>query len=184
MKEIIPMKIVVGLGNPGAQYRKTRHNVGFLVLDALVAQVGDPNQLTNFTYSKKFVAEIYKDQNHLLIKPQTYMNASGQAVRAILDYYSGLAEPDYSNLYIVHDDLDIALGDYKIRFGHGPKAHNGLLSLYNHLGTDKLNHVRVGVDSRDGSRSITGSAYVLQPFMPDERKKVDLVIEKIVRELV
>ena len=178
------MKVIVGLGNPGAQYRNTRHNIGFMTLDVLVRHMGDFGQEGRFSLAKKLVSEIYKDDEYLLIKPQTYMNASGQAVRAVLDYYQGVVEDASANLYVVHDDLDIELGQYKIRYGHGPRAHNGLLSLYQHLGTDIFHHVKVGVDSRDGSRSIAGSSYVLQPFLPEERKKADLVVEKVARELV
>jgi len=180
------MKIIVGLGNPGAQYRHTRHNIGFMVLDDLVKQFGGTNQIGSFTYSKKLVADIYKEEDFIFIKPNTFMNASGQAVRAVLDYYKIDYDlgSDFTDLYVVHDDLDIALGQYKIRFGHGPRAHNGLLSIYQHLKTDKINHVRIGVDGRDGSRDISGSAYVLQKFMSTEQDKVKTVVEKVVRELI
>src|SRR6185369_4075580 len=113
------MRLFVGLGNPGKKYEKTRHNVGWLVLDSL--QI--PN--TKFEVQKQFNAEVLKIGETILAKPQTFMNDSGVAVSAIVNFYK--IEPD--NIYVIHDDLDIKLGEYKIQKGKGPKQHNGILSI-------------------------------------------------------
>jgi PTH1 family peptidyl-tRNA hydrolase len=143
------MNIVIGLGNPGSEYVGTRHNIGFEIVDGIAEELG-----VAFSSSKKTFSEIAKVGNSLLlVKPQTFMNHSGQAVRAVLDYYNVLAsDGDYSNVYVVHDDLDLALGTIKLQFGTGPKSHNGLLSMYEHLGTKQFWHARVGVDNRGESR--------------------------------
>ncbi|HYD34920.1 MAG TPA: aminoacyl-tRNA hydrolase [Vitreimonas sp.] len=161
------MKVIVGLGNPGAEYRNTRHNAGFLAIDEIVAKRPD----LKYTNSKKWVAEVWQGPELLLIKPQTFMNNSGQAVRAIIEYYhkSWLAHhSELKNLYVMHDDLDLELGHVKVQFDKGPKVHNGLLSLEQHLKTSAFWHVRIGIDGRQGDRSLPGSAYVLQAFQAEE----------------
>lgn len=176
------MNFVFGLGNPGKEYQNTRHNVGFEVLDKLVAA-----EVGQFQLAKNFSAEIYKTQNTLFAKPQTFMNESGKSVRAVLEYYEKTAtyttDSEFQNLFVVHDDLDLELGNYKIQFGTGPKVHNGLNSIYQHLHTENFWHVRVGVDARKGDRSIPPPNYVLARFPNDEREIINSVIEKIVADL-
>lgn len=174
------MKVIVGLGNPGKEYQSTRHNLGFMVLDALAIKLG-----TQFSAAPKLQAEISKlGTEVLLCKPQTFMNNSGQAVRALLDYYKLFDPTKLDMLYVVHDDLDLALGTYKLQLGTGPKAHNGLLSLYDHLNSKDFWHVRGGVDNRGELRShITPSEYVLQPFTIEEQPILAEEITAIVSEL-
>ncbi len=168
------MKCIVGLGNPGEKYSKNRHNVGFMVLDRLGAE-------QTFNFSKKFNAEIVLTKKYILVKPQTFMNDSGQAVAAICRFYKIKNE----DLYIVHDDLDIKIGSYKIQHGKGPQVHNGLLSIEEKLGTDQFFNVRVGVENRAvrGNKGIPGMVYSLQDFTTEERGIVEGVIGKIVDEL-
>jgi len=177
------MKLFVGLGNPGIDYQKTRHNVGFMVVDLLQQKWKFPD----FSFHKKFQADWSKSDKQVLLKPQTYMNNSGQAVRALLDFFSVspavLAEQSEDQLFVIHDDLDLKLGSFKIQFGKGPKVHNGLESLYQHLGTKDFWHVRVGVDDRQGDRSMPGRNYVLQPFTEDQRVVITKVIDQIATEL-
>lgn len=153
------MKLIIGLGNPGKKYKFNRHNVGFMVIDALKK-------------SSKFKA----------VKSNQFMNDSGSFVLA---QYTKHHIP-YTNLYIIHDDLDIKLGEYKIQFGKGPKDHNGLKDIYEKLGTKDFWHVRVGIDARtQGQRLNTkGQDYVLQDFTNDEKKVIDDVIELICKKLV
>lgn len=176
------MNIIVGLGNPGDIYQFSRHNAGFMVLDNLSSVLECPD----FTNEKKVSARICKNQTSLFIKPETFMNESGKAVRAVLDYYfSDLDKTSgYKNLYILHDDLDLELGSYKIQYGIGPKGHNGLLSVYQYLGTSNFWHVRIGVDSRMGDRSMPPQAYVLQRFTPEQLEKFYQVRIEIVKELL
>jgi len=172
------MKLIVGLGNPGDKYSNNRHNVGFMVLDELASRE-IPN--TNFQFTNKFQASIIQTKEFILVKPQTFMNDSGVAVAAICHFY----KIDLKDLYIVHDDLDIKLGDYKIQFGKGPQVHNGLLSVEEKLGTDQFWNARVGVENREvrGNKGVPGVVYSLQDFSEEESKVVEGVVDKIVDEL-
>lgn len=197
--EKLNMKIVIGLGNPGKKYDPTRHNIGFRIVDALAEMVG-----ISFTSKPKLQSEFAKlilgDQEVILLKPSTFMNNSGQAVRAVLDFYqlepskqlpasiqarkkTNVSQPAYPDLYVVHDDLDLELGVFKTNFGTGPKGHNGLLSLYDHLKTDLFWHVRVGVDNRGGERFIEPSAYVLSGFESGENELANAVVSQVADEL-
>lgn len=177
------VKLYIGLGNPDAQYQKTRHNAGFVVVDALRTKLGMPD----FKLQKKFQALISKSADIVLVKPQTYMNNSGQAVRAVLDYYNispnELAEIGTHELFIVYDDLDIVLGEYKVQFAKGPKVHNGVVSVEQHVSSQKFWHVRVGVDGRMGNRRMSGKDYVLQPFTNEELPIFQKTVQTIVKQL-
>ena len=174
------MKLVVGLGNPGIRYVNTRHNAGFLVVDKLAT-----------LYSRAFKREgseleLLKVRNLdgglLLFKPQLYMNKSGVAVKAVFKKHPKKFEvPNLENLWVVHDDLDIKLGEYKINFGKGPREHNGLKNIYEQIGTKDFWHVRVGIDN--GEFRETGEKYVLSKWKPDEKKVLNRVVDKIVKEL-
>ncbi len=185
------MKVIVGLGNPGEKYSQNRHNVGFRVVEELVKvlQIAESSEhsLTqgselSFAFSKKFNTEIVQTKKYILAKPQTFMNESGKAVAAICRFYKIKLE----DLYIVHDDLDIALGSYKIQHGKGPQIHNGLLSIEQTLGTDQFWNVRVGVENREvrGNKGIPGVVYSLQDFLSDERKIVGEVMRRVVEDLL
>jgi PTH1 family peptidyl-tRNA hydrolase len=174
------MLLIFGLGNPGAKYQSTRHNVGFLVIDELAKQLGT----ADLAFKEKFKAELVKTDSLVLAKPQTYMNQSGQAIRAILDFYQVKIAADIKNLYIIHDDLDIEFGQYKLQFGTGPKVHHGLQSIYQYLKTDQFWHVRVGIDNRAGDRSIPGEDFVLQNFTAAEQELLSSTIQHLATELV
>lgn len=139
------MKLLVGLGNPGAKYEQTRHNVGFMFLDYLKQQ----HKL---------------DKQVQTLKPETYMNRSGIAVSRELSFYK--LQP--ADLMVVHDDLDLKLGEFKIQFGKGPKLHNGIESIEHSIGSKEFWRVRVGVDNRVPDNRVSGESYVLQNFTPEE----------------
>ncbi|QQG47549.1 MAG: aminoacyl-tRNA hydrolase [Candidatus Woesebacteria bacterium] len=162
------MKVIVGLGNPGEKYSKTRHNVGFMVLDAL-ADGG------KFGFQKKFNCLILQSGDVILVKPQTFMNASGEAVSKLVDFY----KVDLNDLWVIHDDLDLSLGETKIQKGVGPKLHNGIYSIEESLNSKEFWRVRVGVDNRDNNRTL-GEQYVLEEFKEDEIGKINDVIKKII----
>ncbi len=147
------MKLIVGLGNPGSKYKDNRHNVGFMVVDEL---------------AKLNLTDV------VVFKPDTFMNRSGVAVKK-------LQVRNLQDLYVVHDDLDIELGKFKISFGKGPKVHNGLKSIYEQLGTKDFWHVRVGIDNRMklGFKG-TGEEYVLQNFRPEEKVIINQVCQEII----
>jgi len=153
------MKLVVGLGNPGHEYENTRHNVGFLVIDKL--------------------QENKSPGNVVVKKSDRFMNESGNFVKKLVNEY----KLDPSNLYIIHDDLDIKLGEYKIQFGRGPKDHNGILDIEDKLGTKDFWRVRIGVDNRSLDNKPMGEEYVLQNFPPEERNLLDRTIKEVCHQL-
>lgn len=166
------MRFIVGLGNPGAEYEKTRHNAGFVMVEAWAAE----HKLTTWQTNKKLQGEVAKTPDWLFLKPQTFMNASGQSVRAALDYFAQFDKLSLQsqktvleNLVVVFDDLDIVFGQTKFQFGKGPKVHNGLLSIYEHLGTSEFWHARIGVDGRGTERRMPAKNYVLQPWTVEEQ---------------
>lgn len=152
------MKLVVGLGNPGERYAKTRHNVGFMVLDKLIKKyVATPQS------NKKLGAILYSlDKERMLIKPQTFMNSSGGPVANIVRFYK--IKPE--GLLIVHDDVDLPFGEVRQQFARGSAGHRGVQSIIDSLGTEGFNRVRIGVGrpySPIGEKMET-DAYVLQKF--------------------
>lgn len=165
--DISLIKLIVGLGNMGNEFIATRHNVGFEFLDSLVSGA-------RFKEDKDFFADFIEakieDQKVLLMKPRTMMNLSGKAVIAATNFYK--IKPE--EVLVVHDDLDIKLGAFKMHFSKGPKVHNGILSIENRFGTPDFWRLRIGVDNRDvvTRNHMTGSAYVLGKFKADERNLI------------
>ncbi len=188
------MKLIVGLGNPGKEYEGTRHNVGFLVLDKLVSmisvQVSVPNSQSadawgrvpmgvfGFRKFQRFEGEIARIGEVLLLKPMTFMNKSGVSIKKVMNFYKIKLE----DLWVIHDDLDIELGKFKVQKGKGPKKHNGVLSVERELGTKNFWRVRVGVENRQDKR-IPGEKYVLMRFNEDEKKRLRQVINEVVEEI-
>lgn len=133
------MKIIVGLGNPGGQYQDTRHNIGFMVVDHLSHELGSTAvKWENDAAHKALVAHVGEI---LLVKPQTYMNNSGFAVRGLMDYYK--VSP--SDVWVVHDDIDLPLGHIRIRTKGGTAGHNGVTSILTQLKTDTFTRFRMGI---------------------------------------
>lgn len=127
------MKLILGLGNPGEQYERTRHNVGWRVLDAV--------EDAGWSLEKKFNAEVVRVGELLLCKPQTFMNNSGEAARAICDYY----KIDASDVMVVYDDIDIDFGVIRMRSAGSAGGHNGVKSIIQHVGTTEFHRMRIGV---------------------------------------
>ena len=136
------MKLIVALGNPTPKYAKTRHNVGFMALDFFIQNASDSQifnaQSRDFAINAKFNAEILKCENVIFAKPQTFMNASGEAVKRIADFYK------ISDIAVLHDDLDLSLGAVRFKFGGGNAGHNGLKSI-DSLVSDKYLRIRIGI---------------------------------------
>lgn len=198
------MKIIIGLGNPGKKYQNTRHNVGWLVLEALADKIPPQggvvlwtkNNNVKFLLKKKLKAEIFEirinDKKVILAKPQTFMNNSGQAVKKTINNYQ-LA---INNLIVIHDDLDIPLGKYKIQLAKGPKEHGGVESVEKALKTKDFWRIRVGIENRKKEwlnghmakwlkedKRVSGEEYVLQEFTKEERKVIDQVILEMIEEI-
>jgi len=155
------MKLIIGLGNPGTKYQNNRHNVGHMFVDYLV------NELTDSPHFAK--ASRGKRVNGLFFaKTTTFMNLSGKSVQALMQKHKARLE----DLIIVHDDLDIPLGKFRIVKGYGPKLHNGIDSIEEKLGTKDFLRVRIGVDNRTPGNRTSGIEYVLQDFEEEEIKIV------------
>lgn len=162
------MKLIVGLGNPGEKYGRTRHNVGFMLVDRILSTLG---REVKWEENDKFKALTYKslEKDLLIAKPQTFMNESGLSVSALSLFYKILP----SEIYVIHDDLDLRLGEYKTQKGIGPKLHYGIASIEEKLGTKDFWRVRIGVDNRDPQNRTPGEEYVLQTFTDEELKVLD-----------
>lgn len=183
--------VFIGLGNPGSEYEKTRHNAGWIILDELVKLWSDPAVSPRWKFEKKLQAQILRlvvgQQEIVLAKPQTYMNESGQTAAAIAKWYLDIdptqTNNQYNRLLIIHDDLDLTTGQYKLQFSSGPKVHNGVNSVRSHLNSEHFWSGRIGVDSRGGSRHIPGQAYVLQALATSEMEALRKVATTLAEEL-
>ncbi|WP_027086713.1 aminoacyl-tRNA hydrolase [Cohnella panacarvi] len=164
------MKWIVGLGNPGAEYANTRHNVGFMVIDELARKHGSDvsgNKCKARTGEVRILGE-----KIALIKPMTYMNLSGESVRAFMDYYKVKLE----DLIVVYDDLDTEVGRIRLRYQGSAGGHNGIKSIIQHTGTQTFNRIRIGI-SRP-KPGIVISDYVLSPFAKAEQTDVRRMVEE------
>ncbi len=161
------MKIIVGLGNPGEKYNNTRHNAGFLAIDYLIGDLKlEIGQLQNNFKSQILEFEI-NDEKIVLVKPQTFMNESGTAVKAICDFYKIDAK---ENLLIIHDDSDLPLGIIKTTGSSSSAGHNGVADIIEKLGSQDFHRIRIGVESRASRNDIPTEAFVLQNFSGEEIK--------------
>lgn len=158
------MKLLVGLGNPGPKYAGTRHNIGFDVVDYLAAGPSCSMFREKF---EAFVAEMKEgDETVLLMKPLTFMNLSGRAVRQAVDFYKIPIE----QVLIVCDDFNLPLGKLRIRAKGSPGGQNGLRNIQEHLGTDAYTRLRIGVGQPEQGDAVD---FVLSKFKPGERKAVE-----------
>ncbi|MBI4427110.1 MAG: aminoacyl-tRNA hydrolase [Candidatus Magasanikbacteria bacterium] len=177
------MKLIVGLGNPGKTYAKTRHNAGFMVLDKLREELKE-NNISGWELSKKFNAEVcgcaINGNKIVLAKPMTFMNDSGQAVQLIARFYK-LTPAD---LIVVHDDKDIKLGEIKIQTNRSSAGHNGAQSIIDQIGTQNFTRVRVGIAPENPKKMSDTAKFVLKKFGLFEKKKVDEAIKQTVREIL
>jgi PTH1 family peptidyl-tRNA hydrolase len=176
------MKVVVGLGNPGEQYKKSRHNIGFMFLDFIAGEKAD------WKFDKKFNALILEEADRVLIKPLTFMNNSGMAVRAFLDYYkllpkklglfTGKNNDLTSILTVVHDDLDLDFGRVKVSVNSSSAGHRGIESIISHTKTKNFKRIRFGINNEFRSK-IPAEKFVLQNFSSNELDSLKEVFKKI-----
>ncbi|MDX8392488.1 MAG: aminoacyl-tRNA hydrolase [Mariprofundaceae bacterium] len=158
------MQLLVGLGNPGNKYEKTRHNIGFRFVDALAEKQG-----LRFTAAPRFRSETAEWMRNgdkiLLVKPQTFMNNSGEGVAPLARYYG----VDSKDIFVIYDDLDLACGKFRLKTGGGHGGHNGLRSLNQHLPDHDYHRVKIGI-----SRPLEGmdvTAWVLGKASPDDQQQ-------------
>ena len=166
MTSELPIRIIVGLGNPGRDYAETRHNVGFMVLDRLARRFG-----AEWKLDKARKGELAAGPGVLLIKPQTFMNCSGECVGPIMRYYK--FEPE--QVLVIYDDIAFPVGAMRLRAGGSAGGHNGMKSLIAHLGNEKFPRLRVGIGG-PGQKEMAG--HVLGKFAPDERPLLEECLAK------
>lgn len=173
------MKLIIGLGNPEAQYEQTRHNAGFLIIEKLISAYGLPKP----KFDKKSNALMCKGEINkkrvVLAMPQTYMNNSGFTAHTLLDFYK--LKPE--SLIIIHDDKDIILGETRVQTNRGAAGHNGIKSIIELTGTQNFTRIRVGV-APGAQEAIKDTAhFVLGKFTAAEKKILDTVSEHVMKEL-
>lgn len=169
------MKLYVGLGNPGKEYERTRHNVGFCVAEAFAEKTG-------LRFSERKFKAVYgkiriKDEDILFVKPLTYMNLSGEAVQAISDYYKISPE----DIVIIHDDMDLPLGKLRLRKNGSGGGHNGVKNIIQMLSTKEIKRIRIGVDK---NHLIEQKDYVLGKFSKEEEEVMKKAYEKAADALI
>ena len=163
------MLIIAGLGNPGKEYENTRHNAGFMVMDALAEKIGA--DISEKKHKALCGKGVIGGEKVILMKPQTYMNSSGESIRAAADYY----KVDPEDILIVYDDISLAPGQIRIRKKGSAGGHKGIKNIIANLGTDRFMRVKVGVGEKPKNWDLAD--YVLSPFTKDERPLVNLAIE-------
>ncbi len=177
------MKVIVGLGNPGEKYQSTRHNLGFMTLDKLIEKL-EPLKDTFWEAKKDLKAEIkqikHGDTTLLLVKPTTFMNESGIAVSKVLNFYKVVP----SDMYVIHDDLDLPCGKIRVRFGGSAGGHHGVESILEHLKTDKFLRIRLGIGEDNqtfGRTKHNVDEYVLGNISSSEKGKVKTMTHEAIR---
>jgi len=160
------MIIIVGLGNPGEKYKNTRHNVGFQVINEFARE----NDFPEFKLSKRYNSLISEKENIVLVKPQTFMNESGKAVKALLKNTMKTV------LVVIHDDIDLPLGKIRISKNRGAAGHKGVESIIKEIGTKDFTRFRIGISPKT-EKPKNVEKYVLQKFDKEEK-----IIEQVIKE--
>ncbi len=166
--------LIVGLGNPDSQYIKTVHNIGFMFVDYLATLLGFPEYTVNKKFNTLITDKVINNNKIIIIKPQTYMNLSGVAVKKVKDYYNIQTK----NILVIHDDIDLKLNKIKIKFGGSSGGHNGIKNIDEMLGTNEYWRIRIGAD-RPANKEISISDYVLSNI-PDNQLQNNNRIYEIV----
>ncbi|KPJ56785.1 hypothetical protein AMJ49_03885 [Parcubacteria bacterium DG_74_2] len=168
--------LIIGLGNPGKKYEKTRHNIGFRVIDELRKK----NNFPAFRLSKKFNTLISKDKKIILAKPQTFMNSSGQAVKSLVSFYKIKSQ----DIIVTHDDLDLPLEKIKISEDSRSAGHKGVQSIIDEIGTKNFTRFRIGIKPQKFQGLVHRTEkFVLEKFTKDEEKIIKQVIKQTVEAL-
>lgn len=176
------MKLLVGLGNPGEKYANVRHNLGFTALEEFVAS---SKYQVVWENSEKFKSEIAKVGELIFVKPQTYMNQSGLAVKLLTTYYKLPA----TDVIVIYDELDLPLGKIKVRMGGAAAGHHGVESIIKELGTDQFIRVRLGIGNlktQSGEHKavhVSAEKFVLEPFMHSEKSQVKHMLKQAIKAL-
>ena len=162
------MKLIVGLGNPDKKYENTRHNCGFRTIDFYAAK---NNLVFKSKYNSLYAEQIINSEKVIFVKPQTYMNLSGEAVRQFVNFYN----LDLKDLLIIYDDVDFEIGTFKIKRGGSSGGHNGMNNIIDNLHTNDIQRIRIGISKNE----IPLIDYVLGKFSKEDNKKLEKVFETL-----
>ncbi|MCJ7843038.1 aminoacyl-tRNA hydrolase [Lederbergia sp. NSJ-179] len=163
------MKLIAGLGNPGRSYNRTRHNIGFEVIDTLAKRFEVP--LTKTKFNGLYSLLHRNEEKIIFVKPLTYMNLSGACIRPMMDYF----EIKQEDLLVIYDDLDLPVGKIRLRQKGSAGGHNGIKSMISHLGTQEFNRIRVGINRPPAGMMVQD--YVLGKFHKEEWQQMQSVID-------
>jgi PTH1 family peptidyl-tRNA hydrolase len=174
------MFLIVGLGNPGEKHAQSRHNFGFMVLDALQKKISSP--LNYFSFDKKTNTQIFKAHELFLAKPQTFMNNSGSAVQNTINYYKF----KISDLVVIHDDFDLPLGKMKVVKSGGAAGHHGVESIIKSVGTPNFLRLRLGIFGQELKKvhDLKAEHVVLDNFAPTELNEVRHVVKRAIEAIL
>ncbi len=164
-------KLIVGLGNPGEQYKNNRHNIGFKIIDAFAKK--NKILLDKKQFNGEFGVFILNGEKVVIAKPLTYMNLSGEFVKSFIDYY-GLSIDD---LYIIYDDVDTNIGSFRLKTTGSSGGQNGMKNIIEKLGTENIKRIRIGVGPRN--KKVPLANFVLSNFTQDELTKISKVINNV-----
>jgi PTH1 family peptidyl-tRNA hydrolase len=167
------MKIIVGLGNPGERYKNNRHNAGFLAVEYLLKD-GFMTAKSSHEFKSDIFSWISEDGEKIIfVKPQTYMNDSGQALKVICNFYKMNLATD---LLVIHDEVDLPFGDIRTTSSSSSAGHNGVQSIIDNIGTQDFQRIRIGVETRVSRDEMPTDAFVLQNFSDEELAKLQTEI--------
>ena len=163
------MKCFIGLGNTGPKYDQTSHNIGFMAIDRLSSDTHI--ELDKSKFKCMYGTGLLNGEKIMLVKPQTFMNLSGEGVRPLVDYYN----IDLADIVVIYDDLDLPLGRIRLRQKGSGGGHNGIKSLTQHLGSEKYNRIRLGIERPPAGMPVTN--YVLGKFQKENQETLDKVLD-------
>lgn len=159
------MFLVAGLGNPGDKYKNTRHNIGFMVIDEMTKNLSSSTKISK----PNFKAQVLKQDDTIYVKPQTYMNLSGESLQATKEYF----KVELANIIVIHDDLDLPFGSIKFKVSGGHGGHNGLRSIDSHISQNYI-RIRIGIGKPEDKSQVAN--YVLDNFTKEESNKLNDII--------
>ena len=163
------MKLIIGLGNPGKEYERTRHNTGFMVLDHFADKMGE--SINQSKFKGLYTKMKYRGEDIILLKPQTFMNLSGESVRQVMDFY----KIDLNDILVIYDDMDMPVGKLRLRESGSAGGHNGIKNIILHTGSQKFKRIRVGIGRHPYMKVVD---YVLSRFSNDEMIDMDKGIDQ------
>ena len=160
------MKLIVGLGNPGKEYEKTRHNIGFMIIDKFASKLGV--EINKDKFNGLYCDTMINGEKVILLKPQSYINLSGEVIRKYVDFF----KINIEDILIIHDDLDLPVGTYRVKQQGSSGGHNGLKNIELHLGTQEYKRVKIGISN---NKLMDTKDYVLGKLSKEETEEIEKV---------